>query len=160
MKKTTVNTITEILNNYFEGKTTCEQEKELYAYFSQTTIDPSLEKYQSLFQALYQLKSNYQSVKADDKENHSSMSIPAYKKNRTRRLLTISSIAASVAAIFLIVFLTNKSFRSIDYVIIDGVKYTDSEKIETAMQSSLENVKIETQDLFSELNDLDLESLK
>ncbi|MDY0014773.1 MAG: hypothetical protein RBS13_01025 [Bacteroidales bacterium] len=156
MKKTTLNTITKILNDYFEGKTTCEQEKELHAYFSQTTVDPSLEKYQALFQTLNQLKSNYQPFKAEEKKNHSRISIPVYK----RRLITISSIAASIAAIFLIVFLTYKPLRTIDYVIIDGVKYTDSEKIETAMQHSLENVKIETQDFFSEFNDLDLESLK
>lgn len=156
MKKTSVKTITKILTDYFEGKTTCEQEKELLTYFSQTTVDPSLEKYQTLFQTLNQLKNNYQPFKAKENENHSSISIPVYK----RRLITLSSIAASVAAIFLIVFLTNKSMRTVDYVIIDGVKYTDSEKIETAMHSSLANVKIETQDFFSEFNDLDLESLK
>ena len=44
-----------------------------------------------------------------------------------------------------------------DYVIIDGVKYTDNQSIETAMNASLQNVKINMNDIFTDLDDLNLE---
>lgn len=57
-------------------------------------------------------------------------------------------------------FLLNKHVQNVDYVMIDGIKYTDALSIETAVNNSLANVKIETQDIFSSLDVLDLDSLK
>jgi hypothetical protein len=152
--------IKKLIDDYFEGKTTGEEENILHQYFSQADIDPSLKEYKVFFETFHQLSTLFQTHETNHKEIYSNTSIVQPNKPYIRRLISLSSIAASVAAIFLIVFFISKSAKTSDFVIIDGVKYTDSKKIEAAMNNSLENVKIETQDIFSEFNDLDLESIK
>lgn len=156
IKETSVEIIKQLIDNYFEGKTSCDEEKFLQNYFSQTHTDPSLDEYKALFAAWHQVSVS-PPVWDDKRSIHPNKTKSIYKNHFTRRVITLSSIAASIAALFLIIFLTHNPTKNMDYVIINGVTYTDSKKIETAMNTSLANVKIETQDIFSELDDLDLE---
>lgn len=55
--------IEKLLNSYFEGNTTLEQENELKSYFSGKEVAPHLSGYTALFKAFNQAKKEVSSVK-------------------------------------------------------------------------------------------------
>ena len=155
MNEIKINTtkIKHLIDEYFEGRTSSEEEQLLRNYFAQKDIDPKLKGYQPLFAAM---KTLYSQPELLQKETLDTTSL-SHNIFTRRKLLAITTIAASVAAVFFIVILNYKPLISKDYVIIDGVKYTDNQSIETAMNASLQNVKINMNDIFTDLDDLNLE---
>ena len=80
--------IEELLNKYFEGETSCEEERELRHFFTQGIVPEHLKEYSPLFAFLE--KENRQ-AKTTDTE-------PATKQRRLRRhaIYTLSGIAAGL----------------------------------------------------------------
>ena len=78
--------IEELLNKYFEGETSCEEERELRHFFTQGIVPEHLKEYSPLFAFLE--KENRQAKTTDTK--------PATKQRKLRRhaIYTLSGIAA------------------------------------------------------------------
>ena len=83
--------IEELLNKYFDGDTTCEEERELRRFFTQETVPEHLKEYSPLFAFLD--KENKQAKEACT--DHSSLTVPSRKTVFRRRLIyCMSGIAA------------------------------------------------------------------
>lgn len=99
------NSIQLLVDKYFEGSTTLEEEKELKNYFSTNEIDNSLEQYQPLFQ-YFETKKTQQVSKDFDKkffekvENSGAKIVPM--KRFQRRLMRVAAVAAVLLGTFIL----------------------------------------------------------
>lgn len=138
-----------LIENYFEGLTTTAEEAQLRHYFQQAQISDNLLIYKPLFVALSDLHEMPQPITC----------LPeTAKKNRFTSRLKIMSIASGFAAALIIGFfaLFHES-PTANYVMIDGQKYTDKTLIMHNFEQSLDNVKIDMNDMLSEFQTLDIE---
>lgn len=119
-----MNNIDNILNNYFEGTTSSEEEKTLKNYFRSENILPQHDMYKPLFAAFDEEKQIAAPV----------FEIPATDKNKKAPLSRKLWIAtASVAAVILLAVILfpfdNKTETSSDYLVfINGKQITDQQK--------------------------------
>ena len=141
----------ETIEKYFAGETTTTEELELLQYFTTEEIAPEVAQYQNYFCGLAALKTNANLIiSAEDYENFSN--VPKSHFYYIKRF-GISFAAAASVALFLFFF--TKSHNNSDFVVINGKKYTDDKHIELAFQASLENVKLNIESIFDDLdNDL------
>ena len=133
----------EVVDRYFEGGTSCKEERELVEYFSQADVDESLREYQNYFLVLGEL----QKQKRDEK-------IVREKAEKNRywiRRSSIFSAAAIVAAVLMTTFLYQVYFDG--YVVIDGVKYKDKRNMEIAFNNSIQNAKMDMENFWNILNE-------
>lgn len=108
--------IDNILNKYFEGETSLDEEKLLRQYFNSNEVDEEHLMYAPIFQYF-----------AEEKQETVTISKPK-KKDK----LTLWTAIAACAAILLIVILTIRPisyFEDGSYVYIDGKKYNDIEEV-------------------------------
>ena len=114
------NNIDNLLNSYFDGCASAEEEKALKTYFGSSNIQIRHEIYAPLFAAF----DNEKQIKAPD------FAIPAENKKRTLQKLWIAS--ASAAAIILLVitlFPISKAKTESDYVVfINGKEISNPQK--------------------------------
>jgi hypothetical protein len=139
------------IENYFSGKTTKEEEQQLLQYFSSETIDPELIQYQNYFLSLSDLKArSYHIIPKEKYENFTESS-----KNYSYYIKRIGIALAAAASVALFVLFSPIFHKNGDFVVINGKKYTDKKYIELVLQASLENVKLDPKQIFSDLdNDL------
>ena len=122
--------IEELIDKYFEGNTTCEEEARLRAYFSSTDIPSSLIQYKPMFDYFSQeIASNLQEQ-------------PVSKRKKRVWLYTLTAAAACFLIVFGIGSLLNTSthYCGDNYVIINGTCYTDMHKIQTHAKQALKEV--------------------
>jgi len=130
-----------LLDNYFEGKTSAEEEKMIRHYFAQQNLPDDLKEYAPLFHFLENESEALTVLKEIRHESDPSI--------RQRRSLRIYWTIASIAAILLIavVLLTQPDKQSItqngNYVWVDGRRMTDSITVRKYAELSLEKVKPE-----------------
>jgi hypothetical protein len=138
-----------LIERYFEGLTTTADEIRLRHYFQQTQIADNLLIYKPLFVTLSELHEMPQSL----------VRLPeTTKKNRLPLILKIVSIASGVAATLIVGFFALfYEPPATNYVMIDGQKYTDKILIMHNFEQSLDNVKIDMNDMLSEFQTLDIE---
>lgn len=118
-----MNNIDDILNNYFEGTASSEEEKTLRKYFRSENILLQHEVYKSLFTAFEEEKQ----IKAPVFE------IPAANENRKpalpRKLWITAASAAAVILLAVILFPFNKTETDSDYLVfINGKQVTNPQK--------------------------------
>ena len=115
----------ELLAKYFEGETTCEEERELRRFFTEEEVPEALQPYRPLFAYL-------------DRE----AALAARKPSRPYRLLyTVSGIAAGLLLLLgAAKMLFPPSAAPENYVIIDGKRYTDEKLVEAKALEALQNV--------------------
>jgi hypothetical protein len=139
-----------IVEKYFSGETTQEEERQLLQYFSSETIDPELIQYQNYFLGLANLKAHsHHIIPKEDYENFTEPS-----KNYSFYLKRLGIPLAAAASIALFVFFSLIFHKNSDFVVINGKKYTDKKHIELALTNSLENVKLDVKQLFDFDDDL------
>lgn len=123
--------INEWLNRFFEGLTTCEEEKALFAYFRQERVLSSVEKYREMM------------LWYDNgmKMEESHKKIPHNKPHFLKKMYRYISVAASIVIIFMAGiywFELKKQNQTLQeqyeiyygsYVIENGEKNTDLSKI-------------------------------
>ena len=135
--------IEELLEQYFEGRTSAEEEATLRRFFTSSDVPDNLAMYKPLF------------VYFDDeiKKMHISSvkeSRSTFSKIRYSGLLWLSG-AAACAAILVGVFFTNQQSNKCsgegDYVIIDGRCYTDAKTIRSATLNTLREMSEDDDDL-------------
>jgi hypothetical protein len=140
-----------LIENYFSGKTTQEEEQELFQYFSSEKIAPELLPYKTYFQSLANLKANAKFI--IPKEEYENFAEPI--ENTTYYLKRIGIVLAVAASFALLLLLFPILHQTNNFVVINGKKYTDEKNIELAFHASLENVKLDVKQIFDDFdNDL------
>jgi hypothetical protein len=168
--------ITLLIERYFEGLTTTDEEALLQHYFQQEPIDDDLLIYKPLFAAWADLREmpeelilTASNLTERDTKDDASGAKNLLKMNALRssqkqfaffavNKWKIVSMASGVAAILVIGFFTLfYESPTVNYVMIDGQKYTDKTLIMHNFEQSLDNVKIDMNDMLSEFQTLDIE---
>jgi len=145
--------INHLILQYFEGNTSAEDEKILRDYFLQEDIDEDFRSYRPLFTAWNDLSNQPEQLKIDDSFVENQNNIYLIEKSKIRKYLRISATAiAGIAACILLFFMTYHPQPTTTFVIIDGVKYTDDAIVKNAFDASIENVRIDMEDVFSDFH--------
>lgn len=109
--------IEELIDRYFEGQTSCEEERELRRFFTRESVPEHLQVYRPLFACLEQ------EAKAFREENTLTVKVPS---RRRRFIYMMSGVAAGI--LLLIGIAGTKQYLHVspeNYVVIDGKQYTD-----------------------------------
>jgi hypothetical protein len=137
------------IEKYFSGETSKEEEQEIIQYFLSNNIDPELKKYQTYFQGLSHLKTHADFIiPKEDYENYTESA-----KNSIYYIKRVG-IALAIAASFALLLLLFPFWNyNNNFVVINGIKYTDKNRMELALNTSLTNVKLDVKQMFVELDD-------
>ena len=127
--------IEELLEQYFEGQTSVEEEATIRRFFASGDVPENLEMYKPLFAYI------------DDEISASEFTHPASAKKPAqtgKKFVLWLSGAAACAAILVGTFLTNRQLDKCpmegDYVIINGRCYTDAKTIRSATLNTLREI--------------------
>lgn len=95
-----MNNISQLIDKYFQGETSLEEEKQLRAYFQQEEILPELKLYQPLFGLIESERSQKMEEGFDNRIYHKIK--PAQKKTRVlfKTYHWIGAVAASMLLVF------------------------------------------------------------
>ena len=125
--------IQQLLDKYFEGETSLEEEARLKEYFQGKAIDPAFQAFQPLFRFL---DAERQTALSPAFEEKLLRKIQSEKQLRIRRIMTTSSRVAAIALLLLGIFvLFPKKPQPAEAVAIDWEQYepeTDEEAIAEA----------------------------
>ncbi|RGM44570.1 MULTISPECIES: hypothetical protein [Bacteroides] len=129
--------IDELLNRYFEGETSCEEERELRRFFTEDQVPEDLETYRPLFVCLDQEAKIHQSLRNEVKETNK------YFSPKHRLYYIIGSVAAGILLLIGITDLCQNTWTvPSDYVIINGKRYTDAKTIREQALSAFQDVQM------------------
>jgi len=135
--------IESLIEKYFEGETSSKEEQILFAYFEANDVPEDLQSCQSYFSSLNILKSKQTSLSLSGEK-------PPYRFTRRYNLSYFVRFAAVAASVALIVVWVQIQAKPNNYVVINGIKYTDKETVEQAFAVSLENAKLNIDDIFND----------
>ena len=135
--------IEELLNKYFEGETTCEEERELRRFFTEGLVPEHLQMYRPMFAFFEAEHTQYVQASATTRSE---------KKNKTFRYYLTYSLG-TVAATLLLVLGVSGVYRhlspaSSSYVIIDGKQYTDAALIREQAKAAFRDVSFSEEEVF------------
>ena len=127
----------ELIEKYFDGQTTCAEERAIRHAFAQGSVPAHLEVYRPLFAGLDKLAESH--AHAEDVKP-------------TRRKIGLRYWAGGIAAglalcLVLAKFLPGDTAES--YVIIDGKRYTDPALVQAKAREALDNVSYTDEELHS-----------
>lgn len=128
--------IEELLNKYFEGETSCEEERKLRRFFTQGRVPEHLQAYRPMF--------TFFEEESKRPKTHAPL--------RRRLLYAFSGIAAGVL-IALAIDGLNRHFGAEpeNYVIIDGKCYTDARLIHEQAREAFDDVRFSEDEVFATL---------
>ena len=130
-----MNNIKELLERYFEGQTSAEEEATLRRFFSSDRVPAHLEMYSPLF-AYFD-----DEIKITKAEVHSEGSnIQSINKKKMLWISGVAACAAVFAGLLFSIPQAKKCPESGNYVMISGQCYTDVETIRSATLKSLHEV--------------------
>lgn len=133
--------IDDLLNRYFEGETSAEEEKQLRAFFTSGDVPAHLRVHRPLF--IY-----FEEEIRQEKEPVRQIGI-----NRRKTMYWISGIAAGVLLLLGIgqqFIFDERHFCSENYVVINGRCYTDIHKVREYAFSALQEVATPAEAYFPE----------
>ncbi len=140
--------IEELLNKYFEGETSCEEERELRRFFTEGIVPEHLQKYRALFGFLE--SENQRHRNADE----SVAPQPKAPTLRRRVLYTLSGLAAGLLLLLGIAGIHRHLASAPEvYVIIDGKQYSDPELARKQALAAFQSVSLSDEEVFSALFD-------
>ena len=148
-----MNNIEDLLEQYFEGQTSAEEEATLRRFFTSGVVPENLTMYKPLFSYF-----NDEIMKTKATSRSENEDIEQYEnrnrqiQTRKRFVLWLSGAAACAAILIGIFFFEPQSKKCTDegdYVIIDGRCYTDAKTIRSATLNSLREIS-ENSDNISE----------
>ena len=139
-----------LLNKYFEGETTCEEERRLRRFFAEGLVPEHLEVYRPMF-AFFEAEQ--EECNAGDMPE---LAIFEKKTKTVRKYLTYS-LGAAAAALLLLLGISG-IYRHIspapaNYVIIDGKEYTDVHLIREQAMVAFRDVSLSEEEIFATLFD-------
>jgi len=130
-----------LIEKYFEGLTSLEEEQVLRDYFQREDLPEELKIYAPLFQYF-----------SSEREEVQKTEVSVRRNNTIRLVRWISISAAACLLLFLGVnFFQNRS-RSVmetSFAYIDGKKYTNIEQIQIEALKALENLSDVNEDVYS-----------
>lgn len=137
--------IDELLNKYFEGETSCEEERKLRRFFTEETAIPEhLQMYRSLFSCIDMAAKEHQSLtkKVENKG-------PKLRHLFPRRLCyTLGGVAAGLLILIGIANLYLQiAVTPTDYVIINGKRYTDANIVREQALSAFQDVSMSQEEV-------------
>ena len=144
--------IEELLELYFEGQTSAEEEATLRRFFTSADVPDNLAMYKPLFAYF---ENEISTLKTTSKTPEITLEIQPESGNKpaqqtSRKFVMWLSSAAACAAILVGVFFTNKQSNKCtgegDYVIIDGRCYTDAKTIRSATLNTLREISEDDED--------------
>ena len=129
--------IDELLNKYFEGETSCDEERDLRRFFTEEQVPEDLEMYRPLFVCLDEEAKAHQSHQHEVKEVNKQLSY------RRRLYYIMGSIAAGLLLLIGVANLYQNVWTTpSDYVIINGKRYTDAKNIREQALSAFQDVQM------------------
>ena len=142
--------IEELLEQYFEGRTSAEEETTLRRFFSSGEVPENLIMYKPLFAyfgdeiSTLKIKNDTTSrISKIDREIHLESENKPVQQSNKKFVLWLSGAAAS-AAILVGVFFTNQQSKKCptegNYVIINGRCYTDEKTIRSATLNTFREI--------------------
>ena len=155
--------IDELLNRYFEGETSSEEERELRAFFTSGNVPDRLAVYTPMF-AYLERKENGTSVPVlipIDEDILFMLDAEKVEEKKTFTLRSVLYLVSGIAASFLLLLGLNHLLNPVDpcfcsdnYVVINGRCYTDIHKVRSMALEALQEVATPTDEYFPEV-DLD-----
>ena len=136
--------IEELINKYFEGETTCEEERELRHFFTTDIVPEHLETYRSLF-AFFDAEIKQQAKVPGVNNKNSKHFVRKYV------LYSLSAIAASILLLFGITGIYHHTATPDNYVVIDGKQYTDASIVKEQAMAAFKDVSLSEEDVFETL---------
>ena len=133
--------IDSLLNKYFEGDTTVEEERTLRAYFNQGNLPEHLKELAPIFTFIEDERVALEALK-EISEISPALTVTKKRKSIFSRSFYISAVAAACITSVLFLFSPgkNNSNGSESYAWINGKRITDKEEIMMFAEKSLENV--------------------
>jgi len=134
--------IDELLDKYFEGETSCEEERELRRFFTEEEVPEHLQTYRPLFAYLNrEATSMAEPTEEKSVTTESAKEVPTQRKPSRlyRTFYAVSGIAAGL--------LLPLSGVPENYVVIDGQRYTDEKLVEAKALEALQNASFTDEDL-------------
>lgn len=132
-----------LLEKYFEGATSCEEERLLRHLFAEGEVPEELQAYRPLFAYI----DNEQ-----EKRRHAAKPVESPRKHRPllRRMgYALGGMAAGIAlAVGMTRFIATMGAPE-SYVLINGVRYTDEKLVEAKALEALQNASFTEQELNS-----------
>jgi len=143
--------IDELLDKYFEGETSCEEERELRRFFTEEEVPEHLQTYRPLFVYLDKEatsmagKEATSTITPEEKQKEQ----PSGKSSRLYRMFyTVSGIAAGLLLLLGVAkIIFPPSVVAENYVVIDGQRYTDEKLVEAKALEALQNASFTDEDL-------------
>ena len=138
-----------LLNKYFEGETTCEEERRLRRFFAEGLVPEHLEVYRPMF-AFFEAEQK-ELAEISGKGNAAEMPelAPFEKKTKTvRQYLTYILLLVGISGIY-----RHLSPAPANYVIIDGKEYTDVHLIREQAMVAFRDVSLSEEEVFATLFD-------
>jgi hypothetical protein len=135
-----------LIDKYFEGQTTLDEEEYLRQYFQSDGVLEELEMYRPIFQ--------YFSVEREQKDNSPVVVPLAGNRSKIKKSLQWTSlVAACLLLLFGLRFFTNiqKTEGEISMAYIDGKKYTNINLVGAEMLNALENLTDESDGIYPSL---------
>lgn len=151
MKEDNNKYIEDLLERFFNGVTTNEEEQELYSYFKSENVSQSLIHYKPVFE--------YFESGLSEEVQKNVIGNPLQKTKTSKRIIygIVSLVAASILAIFVFRPLLTQTVTSDayegSYIIQNGVKSYDEEKIHQeyiSVQHKMEQKEREIENLMKE----------
>lgn len=151
--------IDELLNRYFEGETSCEEERELRRYFTAGDVREDLAVYRPLFacideeaKAHRRAQAQEMGTLADAGTNAVTVADVPPGSNGRRRTIRLYRLWGGIAAgVLLLIGIANLGQRlwatPTDYVIIDGKRYTDARMIRQQALSAFQDVQMSREEV-------------
>lgn len=139
--------IEELLDRYFEGETSAEEERRIRTFFSTGDVPQHLMAYKSLF-AYFDEEIGRQDTKTENR-------LPIARRIGRKRavLYILSGVAASLLALLSLgrlLYPADPCFCSDNYVVINGRCYTDIHTVRSLAIEALQEVATPANEYFPE----------
>ena len=130
-----------LIDLYFEGLTSLEEEQRLRDYFTSSDVDPDFRLYQPMFQYF--------------EEERGAQAEPDRGRPETQRrgliIRRMGLVAAACAAVLIAVgvWVYQAPVKEKSYAYVDGKRYTNIEVLQTQALGSLESLSEDDEEVFS-----------
>lgn len=134
--------IEDLIERFFQGITSNEEEKELYKFFSQENIPAHLTKYKPVFEYFNEGIIEDAEEKDDVRKLHVEN---IFDKKRKKIVYTIYGIAAAVMCLLSIHFILDNNTHEFEpfegsYIVRNGVRITDMDIIRHELEQTYQEV--------------------
>ncbi|NBH88444.1 hypothetical protein [Parabacteroides distasonis] len=153
--------IDELLNRYFEGETSSEEERELRAFFTSGNVPDRLAAYTPMFAYLEEESRKErepdEALIPIDEDILSMLDVEKVEEKKTFTLRSVLYLVPGIAASCLLLLGLNQLLNPVDpcfcsdnYVVINGRCYTDIHKVRSMAMEALQEVATPADEYFLE----------